>query len=406
MTNFTYRVKTKEGEIKEGKENAEDKNILAKKLREGGDVVLSITEERKSLLSGRMDKINAALSRVNLKEKIIFTNNLGTMIEAGLPLARALTVIGKQTKNPKLKEILESLITDVNKGLAFNEGLTKFPKVFPGFYVAMIRAGEESGKLPETLKIVASQLEKSYELKRKIRGAMIYPSIIISLIIVIAVLMMLFVVPTLSDTFSELGAELPATTRFILGISDFLSAYIFIILPVFIVFVGLFIRLLKTKKGIYYAMWVVLHMPVFKEITKQANAAITMRTISSLVSSGVSMVHALEITEDVIQNPHFKRVLSQAKQEVQKGTLLSAIFERNAHLYPILVAEMIDVGEETGQLSQMLEKGAIFYEGEVDAVTKNLSTIIEPFLMILIGGAVGFFALAMIQPMYSIGDFL
>ncbi|MAZ40638.1 hypothetical protein CL654_00765 [bacterium] len=405
MPTFEYKVKTKDGNVQEGKMEAESRLVLARTLREQGNFVLSaqeIDKNKKQFGGGLMAKLN----KVSLKDKIILTNNLSAMISAGLSLSRSLEIISRQSKNPKLKQVLSSLIADVNKGVAFGDALEKFPDVFEKIFISMVRAGEESGKLPDSLKLIQSQLEKSYELRRKIKGAMIYPSVILVLIIAIGILMMIFVVPTLSATFADLGAELPATTRFILGLSDFITTYIWFILGAIVILVLLFIQGLRTSSGKKALSWTVLHLPIFKNISKQANSALTMRTLSSLISSGVSMVQALGITSEVLQNPYYTNVLKTAEKEIQKGTNLATIFNKEEKLYPILVGEMVEVGEETGKLSEMLEKGAIFYEEEVDAVTKNLSTIIEPLLMIVIGIAVGFFAISIIQPLYSIGDFI
>lgn len=405
MPKFSYKIKTKEGHIQEGEMEAENRLSLVKTLRAQGDFVLSanaVDKNKKKFGESFMSFFN----RVSLKEKIVLTNNLSAMITAGLSLSRSLEIISRQSKNPKLKKVVGSLIDDVNKGVNFADALAKHPKVFEEIFVSMVRAGEESGKLPEALKLIRDQLTKTYELRRKIRGAMIYPAVIMVLIVVIGILMMIFVVPTLSATFEDLGAELPVTTRFILGVSDFIVSYLWFIVIFIIVAVASFIQFLRTSQGKRASSWVILRLPVFGNISRQANAALTMRTLASLISSGVSMVQALSITGKVLQNPYYSKVLRNAEKEVQKGTNLSAIFNKAENLFPILVAEMVEVGEETGKLSEMLERGAVFYEGEVDAVTKNLSTIIEPLLMIFIGVAVGFFALSIIQPLYSIGDFI
>ena len=270
----------------------------------------------------------------------------------------------------------------------------------------MVNAGEESGNLPESLHIIGEQLTKSYELRRKIKGAMIYPAIVITLIIAIAILMMIFLVPTLSETFRELGGELPLSTQVIIWVSDFLVRYVFFVLIALAATGMLCASFFKTPIGKRYLSFALLKLPVISSITKQANAALTMRTLSSLISSGVSMVQALEITKKVLQNPFYTNVLERAEKEVQKGLPLSSVFQAEGKLYPVLVGEMIEVGEETGKLSEMLLKGAVFYEGEVDSITKNLSTVIEPALMIIIGIAVGFFAVAMIKPIYSLGDLI
>jgi type IV pilus assembly protein PilC len=267
-----------------------------------------------------------------------------------------------------------------------------------------VAAGEESGNLPQSLEIVRQQLSKSYDLRRKVRGAMIYPAIIVTVIIVIGILMMIFMVPNLSGMFKELHVELPLSTRLIIGISDFLSHHTIAFVITLIALIAATVRLLKTKRGVWLVAWTALRFPVVKTIVKNLNSAITMRTISSLVSSGVSVLEAITITERVIQNSYFKEVLAGAGAMIEKGGNLSTVFKNREDLFPVLVGEMAEVGEETGNLSGMLLKGATIFEEEVDQATKNLSTIIEPVLMIFIGLFVGLFAVSMLGPMYSLSN--
>lgn len=405
MPRFSYRGTNLSGARVADIREAKDKFELAKLLHQEGITALSVEEE---MVKGDRFALwwSKKFGRVKLKEKIIFANNLAAMISAGLSLTRALSVIERQTKNKTLKAVVRSILEDVNRGQTLAHSIGRFPDVFPPIFSAMVNAGEESGQLSESLVIIQNQLEKTYELRRKIRGAMIYPTIIVCVIFIIGYLMMVFLVPTLSATFKDLGVELPPLTRLIIGVSDFLSAYSLIVVPVLIVIVISLVRLVRTKAGHVVMANLLLHLPVFGTIIRQSNSAVTMRTLSSLISSGVSMIDSIRITGEVLQNPRYVAVMEKAGKEVEQGAALSTIFTREEYLYPILVGEMTEVGEETGKLSEMLLKAALFYEGEVDAVTKNLSTIIEPILMVFIGIAVGFFAVSMIQPMYSLSDII
>tara|TARA_Y100000310_G_scaffold308330_1_gene351316 strand:- start:602 stop:1819 length:1218 start_codon:yes stop_codon:yes gene_type:complete len=405
MPEFNYKVRNREGVEQEGTTSAKDRLELARVLRTQGNVVISVSEVKEGG-SNFLNRMVSFLNRISLKEKILFAGNLSTMISAGLTLSRSLTIIEKQTKNPKLKKVTNTIMEDVTSGKTFAEALERFPNIFPPIFSAMVRSGQESGNLPKALENVADQFTKSYELRKKIRGAMIYPIIILLLISVIGVLMMVYMVPTLSATFEDLGSELPIQTRFIIGVSDFLVAYIvYVLAGVFVGGLTLW-KFLKTSSGRRFSSFTFLHLPIIKNITMQANSALTMRTLSSLIKSGIGVVKSIEITRDIIQNTYYTEALNGAAKEVQKGINLSSILARAEKLYPVLVGEMIQVGEETGKLGEMLEKGAKFYEDEVDDITKNLSTIIEPLLMIIIGIAVGFFAISMIQPLYSLGDLL
>jgi len=402
MPSFKYKIKEESGEIIEAFMDAEDKYSLAETLKKQGKNVI-FTEEQKS--AGEfMKSLNRLIVKVKLQDKIIFTKNLSAMTAAGLALSRSLNILERQTKNVTFKDIINSLSTEINKGGSFSDGLSKFPKVFSSLFVSMVRAGEESGNLSGSLKIVGDQLEKSYILRKKIKGAMMYPMIVVGAMVLIGILMLMYVVPTLTDTFKELDVELPASTQFVIFISDFLAGNPFLSFGIILSSIFGFIFSIKTKRGRRVSEFIVLRIPIIGKIAKQANSARTARTLSSLLSSGVDMVGAISITRNVVQNSYYKEVLESAEASIQKGIPLSVSFKKREDLYPILVGEMIEVGEETGKLSEMLLQVAIFYENEVDMATKNISTIIEPFLMVIIGIVVGFFALSMITPMYSLSD--
>jgi len=321
-----------------------------------------------------------------------------------LPLTRALSVIERQNSNPKLKQTVTQVREKINRGSQFHETLSDFPKIFSDLYVAMVKAGEESGQLSESLHTLSVQMERTSTIKKKIRGAMIYPTIVLIVLGVIGVLMMIYVMPSIISTFESLDVDLPPTTTFLIAVSKALQNHTILVLSgVILGIIGL-VRFLRTKYGRIAASWVIPRLPVIGGIAKEANAARTARTLASLLSAGVDVIQATNITEEVLQNIFYKRILARAAQKVEKGAPLSDEFIANEHLYPVLVGEMILVGEETGQISEMLQQLAVFYEGEVEQKTKDLSTIIEPILMVVIGGAVGFFALAMIAPIYSISD--
>ncbi|MDO8659040.1 MAG: type II secretion system F family protein, partial [Candidatus Parcubacteria bacterium] len=265
-----------------------------------------------------------------------------------------------------------------------------------------IKAGEESGNLANALADIGLSLEKSHALTKKIKGALIYPGIIMSAMIVIGVLMFAFVVPTLAGTFKELGVVLPLSTRMLVFIGNFFSNNL---LLTFVIIIGIFLgfyTLLKAKFAERYIDLFLIKMPIIGNLTKELNTVRTTRTMSSLLSAGVSITRATEITQDVVQNSYYKEILNEAKIAIEKGAPFSEVFEAHPDLYPVMMSEMIQVGEETGKLSEMLVQIAVFYEEEIENATKNLSTVIEPFLMIIIGAGVGFFAISMISPLYSI----
>ncbi len=399
---FKFKEQNKEGETIEGISESPDTFSLAREIRERGSIPISITEFNENTVKS-IFSFNF-LGKVSLAEKIMFTNNLSGMLTAGLSLTRALGVLEKQSTNKVLNNIIKSLIDDINKGGTLSAGMKKFPKVFSGVFVSMVHSGEESGGLPRTLTETGITLKKTYDLNRKIKGALIYPSVIIGAIFMIGVLMMIYVVPTLTKTFKDLGTELPASTKFIIFISDTLSEHfiLFSLAILSIISSGvLFARLKFTQK--YFDLYI-LKVPFLGALIKEMNTARTARTLSSLLGSGVDLSRSLSITEEVLQNVHYKELIRKSINSIEKGIPLSVAFKENTNLYPVMVGEMIEVGEETGKLSSMLMDIATFYESEVDEKTKNLSVIIEPVLMIFIGIAVGFFAISMISPMYSVMD--
>ncbi len=384
----------------EGSAEASDKFELAKNMKAEGKLLLTATEISSSHFD--MDKINAYLSRVDLREKIIFARDLAIMIKAGLSLSRALSIFLKQTQNPKFREVLRSLIDDINKGTPLSDAMEKFPKIFEPVFISMVRAGEESGGLVEALNVVGGQMEKTYTLKKKVKGAMLYPGIVLFVMIAVGVLMMIYVVPGLAASFKEVGAELPPLTALVITISEFLQNDGLLALLGAIILGGAFIWFKKTPFGGRAVEWVVLHAPIFGKLVREFNSALVTRTLSSLISAGVDIVHALEITRDVASGGFYKETLDEAKTNVQKGVPLSKAFTDHPHLYPVMVGDMMEVGEETGQLSSMLLEIAQFYEEEVDQATADMSKLIEPLLMVVIATFVGIFAVAMITPMYSL----
>ena len=401
MTIFNYKA-VRDGKEYTGTLDAKDRFDVYRHIRKEGGKVISVSSEKENIFS--FAYWNAKMSTVAFHDKIILANNLAAMVGAGLSITRALDVALRQTKNPKLHKVIETTKAKIESGSSLHEALASFPGVFSKIFIAMVRAGEESGNLPEALKTVAGQLERSYKLKKKIKGAMIYPVIIIIAIIGVGILMMVKIVPQLASTFKEVGAELPKSTQTIIAISDALKGHIVLTVLGFLGFVFMIVYGPKTHYGKIALDWLVLRIPLVSDLSKEINSARMARTCASLLSSGVDVVSTIDIAKDVVGNHYHAQVLEEASKEVQKGTGMSKIFMRNEHLYPPLVSEMIAVGEETGDLPNLLTQVAEFYEGEVAQKTKDMSTIIEPFLMLIIGAAVGFFAMAMIAPIYSLGD--
>jgi type IV pilus assembly protein PilC len=406
MALFNYKAVDKEGKEVEGQMPAKDKFELYHLLKKDGSTVVSAEEAREGGGKFSLDNLLSlfGIGGIGTHDKIILARNLGQMIEAGLPITRGLSIMERQAKKGKLKEVLKSLSDSIAKGTTLSDSMKNYPKIFSALFVSMVRAGEESGNLASALRTVADQMEKTFQLNRKIRGAMMYPTVIICLMFVIGILMMVYMVPTLTATFSGLGVTLPLATRIIIWLSNFLQAYFVLVIIGTIVAIGSVVAGLRTTRGQRWLDYALLHLPIFSEITKQINTARTARTLSSLLSSGVDIVMAIDVTRDVLQNSYYKEIMDEIKKTVQKGETISAVFTNNEELYPLFIGEMVSVGEETGKIGEMLLSVAVFYEDEVDQQTKDMSSVIEPIIMIVIGVAVGFFALAVLTPMYSLAS--
>lgn len=396
--NYKVKFKTENGETGEKLVEAPDRFALFRQLKKDNINPLNISEEKNK----RAFSFISWKPSIKIHDKIIIARNLSAMLKAGLSLSRSLQVMEKQAKKKQLKALMSGLNGYVASGKSLNESMANFPEAFNSLFLAMVKAGEESGTLTESLSIVGNQMDKTYSLQRKIRGALIYPAIILSVMAIIAVIMLVVVVPSLTSTFKELDVALPLSTRVIIGLSDFIQYHYIASIALVILFISSIWLFLKSTPGKKIFDYLLLKIPIIGNIAKETNTARTARTLASLLSSGVSVVRASEITAEVLQNFYYKKVLIETGAIIQKGEPISGVLEKYPDLYPPFIVDMVSVGEETGNLSKMLAQVADFYEEEVEQQTKDMSTIIEPFLMVVIGAAVGFFAVSMITPMYSV----
>lgn len=400
MPNFSYVARSKTGEIKKGEITAPDKNVVVTKLRDEGFPLVTVKEEA---AIGKSTNITLKfLNRVSLLDKILFAKHLGVMIEAGIPLSRALKTLAAQATNPVFSEIIKDVSDNINKGKSFADSLKSHEDVFGELFVNMVSVGEVSGNMEKVLKVLVDQMKKDYELMGKVKGAMMYPSIVLSAMVLIGIVMMTFVVPKLLSVFEEMNVELPESTKLVMAITDVFENYgvfVLIAIPIIGALMGM---ALKTKGGQKAIDTVLLKAPVVGELAKKINQARFARTLSSLIRSGVPIVEGLRITSNTLSNYYYKESLKSVSVQIEKGKSLGESLTEQGNIYAPIVTEMIAIGEETGTLDSILEEIADFYETEVDEATKNLSSIIEPVLMIFIGIAVGFFAVSMIQPMYSL----
>ncbi len=401
MPIYSYLAKNLNGESRVGVMEAVDKRELAKMLRQKGYILVSAeTKDKPKKISFNFSI--PFLSGVSLVDKIMFFRNLLVMINAGVSLPRALGILSEQVKNKKFKKIISEIKEKVVRGETFSDSLKNYPQIFNNLFVSMIKVGEESGTLSEVLDILSRQMEREHQIIAKVRGAMIYPIVIILVMILIGILMMILVVPKLSKIFSDLNIELPLTTKIIINLSNFLINFWYLALLAFTGFIIIFVSFFKTERGKKIRDAIFLKAPLISKIVQKTNIARSIRTLSSLIEAGVPISRSLEITSSTLSNVYYRDALKKSSQEIKSGRKLSEILANYKDIYSSLVIQMVKVGEETGETSDILKQLADFYEDEVYDITKNLSSIIEPVLMVIIGAAVGFFAISIIQPIYGI----
>lgn len=355
---------------------------------------------------GKSKGIGFLKPKVKTNDIVLFTRQLSTMISAGVPLLRALNTLESQAENPALKEVLGDLMKDVQGGSQLADALAKHPKVFSDIFINMIRAGEAAGIMDDILKRLATQVEKNASMKKKIKSASTYPMVLLSLTVVAFFGLMIFVIPTIGKILKDLGgpnAQLPPTTQAMLSVSDFMVSYWYIMVGIIVTIIVVLRRYLATDAGKLTVHKLVLKIPVLKTLIMKISVARFTRTFASLVGAGVSVVEALRVTARAIGNKVYENEVEEAAKLVVNGKQLSQAIE-GSKLFPGIVPQMLAVGEETGQTDTVLIKVADFYEEEVDATIDSLSSILEPVMIVIMGGAVGFIAVNVMGPIASLSQ--
>ena len=402
MSKYIYTAKTFEGKPRSGSLEAQNEIELARILHEEGCILVKASlEETEGKKKRKFAFSIPFIGGVSVASKLMFTRNLKVMISAGVSLPRALKILSEQVRNKKFANALVDVKEEITKGKPFSESLARHSDIFSELFVSMVKVGEETGKLEEVLDVLSNQMEKDYQIRSRLKSAMVYPMVIIFAMAGIGALMLIVVIPKLAEVFRDMGVDLPITTRIVIAIGTFMANYWYT-LPIIIIALIVSLRFfLKTKIGRKTINIISLKMPFISPITKKTNAAYTVRTLSSLIAAGVPIVRGLEIVSNSLTNVFYKKAMADASEKVRKGSKLGESLREYDDIYPSLVIQMIEVGEETGETSVVLEKLAEFFEEEVTNATRNLSAVIEPILMLLIGAAVAFFAISMIQPIYG-----
>lgn len=348
------------------------------------------------------EKLYNLIYRVKLTDKLFFAQNLTLMIKSGVPLARGLSILAKQTENKKFKKIITDIGHRVEKGQLLSKSLEMHPQIFSAIFINMVKAGEESGRLDEILKELTLQMRKEHELLSKVKGALIYPIVVVAAMVSIVSGMMIFVIPKLTAMFTEAGVELPLPTKILIIASNFLSRQLILVLIVLAAAVILFLKFKKTTAGKQILHKFILRSPILGTIALKINLARFARNLASLLKTDIPIVVSFEITATLLSNVYYKNALKIGAQKIVKGETIGASLADYNKLFPPVISQMILIGEETGKLDEVLADLANFYEEDLDNIFKNLPSIIEPILLICLGVIVGGIAIAIMMPIYSL----
>lgn len=400
MPNYNYSAASKTGNTETGTIEAANLVAAGHLLKEQGLIPLDLVEKKQRDFMAVLTNV----ATVPLKEKIAFIQNLDLLLRSGVSAPRAMRIIAKQTGNKKFKNTINTMAGNVEAGKSMHETMADFPKIFSHIFVSMIEVGEISGNLEKSLEYLRIQLQREADLKSKTKGAMIYPGVIISAMVVVGIALAIFVLPSLTATFKESDVPLPLTTKIVVFISDFMAANSVLVVVGLLGAVGGVIAAMRTASGKRLLDGFLLNMPLVNPVVKKINMARFSRILGSLMKSGISVVQGLEVTSQAMDNVYYREVLTEAGEAVKIGKPLTEALGEHSKLFPFIVTQMLSIGEETGNLENILDQLAEHFEAEVDDTMKNMSSIIEPLLLLVIGGVVGFLALALISPIYNISN--
>lgn len=406
MPNFSYIATNSQNQTLTGTVEASDRNAVINSLTKQGLKPISVKDKSSGDFMSFSFKDLLGANKVKSDDLVMFTRQLSAMIGAGVPLLRALSSLQANTESPALAKVLTSIIRDVEAGAPLAEAIGKFPNAFSDVYINMVRAGETAGILDEILRRLALQQEKNATIRKKVKSSMSYPMVLIGITVLAFFGLMLFVIPRIGEVVGSLGgpdAELPALTQAMLSISGIMTGYWYIIFPILITAGVMLMRYIKTPKGKVAFHHVVLKLPAIKTIIMKVAVARFARTFSALMGAGVPVLDSLHVTARAVGNVVYEKSLVDAAEAVKNGDTLSSVIEKNP-LFPAIVSQMLAVGEETGQTDTVLVKVADFYEEEVDVAIDGMSAIIEPVMIVIMGGMVGVIAASVMMPIAGLAN--
>jgi type IV pilus assembly protein PilC len=393
---FNYQARSEDGQIQSGVVEARDLDDAVAVLQKHGLYVSFIDEEKVSVY----EKEISFFEKIAKKDIVLFSRQMAIMFKAGVPIVESLKSIGEQTNKQKFKEQIIKIAEKVEGGQTLSQALIYFPRTFSPFYVGMIKSGEVSGRLSETLEYLAGHLEREYNFNNKIIGALTYPVFVLLVFISILFFMMIFVIPKLADIFAEM--ELPFLTRVILGASAVIAQWwwlpiIFLILPVILAF-----RYLKTEEGKKTLDKIVFKIPLINEFFKKISLVRVAENLSTLIAGGLPIVQAIEVTSDVVGSEKYREIMIETKNGVRRGELMSHVLLKYPKYFPPLFVQMIMVGEKTGKIDSSLRNVVSFYQGDIDRALEGLIKLLEPIMIIILGGMVGLLVISILMPIYQI----
>jgi len=396
---FNYQATTKEGQAQNGTIEAPNVNLAIASLQRRGLIIVDIVAEGAGSWLVRL----LASSRVKNKDVVILSRQIATLFEANVSALATFRMLAAEAENPVLRRVLTEITDDIKSGVPISDALSKHPKIFSSFYVHMVAAGEESGKISDNFNYLADYLERSYAQVSKARNALIYPAFIIVSFVGVMILMLTFVIPRLTDVLKETGQEIPIYTKMVIGVSDFFVNYgifLFILIVILIVFLS---RYLRTVVGKVSLSRFKLAVPYIGSLYRKIYLSRIADNLSTMLTSGISMVRALEITSEVVDNEVYQRILVEAGANLKSGSLISTVMYKY-HEIPTIMVQMMKVGEETGKLGFVLQTLSRFYQREVDNEIKTLVDLIEPALIVALGIMVGILLTSVLMPIYNLAQ--
>lgn len=399
MQVYKYVGRTKRGTLRRGTMEGKSRAQVIQKLRDKGIRPREVVETKPTIFNR---DLSIGGNFVKHEHFVIYCRQFATLIRAGISIVKATHILAEQTESKGLKKALQTVETDLREGSSFSDAVEKFPKIFPSIFVNMVRAGEMTGSLDETLDRLAFYFEKQYNLKKKVQSTMAYPAVLMVVIMGVVIFLMLSIIPNFTTMFEQFGSELPAITKLVVSMSEMAQQFWWLLLLIAGLGSGLFYFMYKSNKTFHYGVHVaLLKMPVFGPLLQKVAIARMTRTLSSLFSSSVPILQALAIVEKVAGNPVVGKVVLESRDNLEKGNPLSEPLKKS-WVFPPLVSQMVATGEETGSLDYMLEKVADFYEEDVNRSVATLKSLIEPLMIVILAVVVGFIVLSIMIPMFTV----